>query len=97
MRADEIRVHLRRELFRPIRVYISDGSSYDVRHPELMFVTRTEVVIALDPGNDEIPERSVIAIRCTSHVWSRSTTPNANAALNAADDLRWPGWAEQTP
>ncbi len=59
MRANEIRVHLRRELFRPIRVYISDGSSYDVRHPELLFVPRAEVVIALDPGNDEIPERSI--------------------------------------
>ncbi len=59
MRADELRAHLRRRPFRPIRVYISDGSSYDVRHPELMFVTRSEVVIALDPGNDAVPERSV--------------------------------------
>ncbi len=59
MRADEIRAPLRKHPFRPIRVYISDGSSYDVRHPELMFVTRSEVVIALDPGNDAVPERSV--------------------------------------
>ncbi len=59
MRADEIRAHLRKHPFRPIRVYISDGSSYDVRHPELMFVTRRDVVIALDPGNDAVPERSV--------------------------------------
>ncbi len=58
MRAEEIRTHLRREPFRPIRVYISDGSSYEVRHPELMYMTRTEVIIALDPGGDEIPERS---------------------------------------
>ncbi len=58
MRPDEIRAHLRKQPFRPIRVYISEGSSYDVRHPELILVTRTEVVIALDPGNDAIPERS---------------------------------------
>lgn len=58
MRPGEIRAHLRRRPFRPLRVYISDGSSYDVRHPELMLVTRREVVIALDPGDDEIPERS---------------------------------------
>lgn len=58
MRPDEIRAHLRKQPFRPIRVSISDGSSYDVRYPELILVTRTEVVIALDPGNDAIPERS---------------------------------------
>ena len=59
MRPDDIRAHLRREPFQPIRVYISDGSKYDVRHPELMLVTRTEVVIALDPGDDQIPEHKI--------------------------------------
>jgi hypothetical protein len=59
MRADEISKHIRRQPFRPLRVYISDGSSYDVRHPELMYVSRTEVVIGLEPGDDVIPERSV--------------------------------------
>jgi len=58
MRPDEIRAHLRKQPFRPIRIFVSDGSSYDVRHPESALVTRTEVVIALDPGNDDIPERS---------------------------------------
>jgi len=59
MRADEISEHLRRQPFRPIRVHVSDGSTYGVRHPELMYVSRTEVVIGLDPGTDVIPERSV--------------------------------------
>ncbi len=58
MRPDDIRAHLRKQPFRPIRIYVSDGSSYDVRHPEMMFVTRTEVVIGLDAGDDDIPERS---------------------------------------
>ena len=59
MRPDDIRAHLRREPFQPIRVYVSDGSKYDVRHPELMLVTRSEVIVALDPGDDEIPEHKV--------------------------------------
>ena len=59
MRPDDIRAHLRREPFQPIRVYISDGSKYEVRHPELMLVTRTEVVIAIDPGDDQIPDHKV--------------------------------------
>lgn len=59
MRPDEIRAHLRKEPFTPIRVYISDGSHYEVRHPEMMFVTRAEIVIGLDSENGDIPERSV--------------------------------------
>lgn len=58
MRAEQIRAHLRKEPFQPIRVFISDGSFYDVRHPELMFVTRAEVVIALGVDGDTIPEES---------------------------------------
>ena len=57
MRPDEIRAHLRKQPFRPIRIYVSDGASYDLRHPESALVTRTEVVIALDPGGDDIPQR----------------------------------------
>lgn len=58
MRPDAIRAHLRKQPFRPIRVYVSDESFYDVRHPEMMLVTRTEVVIGLDADDDDIPERS---------------------------------------
>ena len=59
MRAEEIRKHVRVQPFRPIRVYVSDGASYDVRHPEMMYVSRTEVIIGLDAENGDIPERSV--------------------------------------
>ena len=58
MRPDEIRKHLRRQPFRPFRLFLSNGLSYDVRHPELMYVSRTEVVIALELGEDDMPERS---------------------------------------
>jgi len=58
MRPNEIRDHLRKRPFEPIRIFLSDGSSYDVRHPETAFVTQREVVIGLDPGEDELPDRS---------------------------------------
>lgn len=59
MRPDDFRHHLRRHPFRPIRVYVSDGATYDVNHPELMLLTLTEAVIAIDPGNDQLPDRYV--------------------------------------
>ena len=59
MRPDRIRELLRATPFQPIRVFLSDGSSYDVRHPELALVTRRHVLIALPLENDRLPERYV--------------------------------------
>ena len=59
MRAEEIRAHLRLRPFCPIRFHLSDGSSYDVRHPELALVTSREVIIALGDGGDRVPPRSI--------------------------------------
>lgn len=59
MSPDQIRNHLRREPFLPIRIYMSDGSSYEVRHPEMAMVTRREVVVAIPPTHGDMPERTV--------------------------------------
>ena len=39
-------------------MFLSDGSHYDVRHPDLMLVSRSEVVIGLDAGADRMAERN---------------------------------------
>lgn len=57
MRAQEIRNHLRKQPFQPFRIYLSNGLSYDVRHPEFMLVGQRDVIIALDLGEDDIPGR----------------------------------------
>ena len=58
MRADEISKHLRRQPFRPLRVYISEGSS-KCDTPKMMYVSRTEGVIGLAAGDDVIPQQSI--------------------------------------
>ncbi|MCH7719844.1 MAG: hypothetical protein IH988_02475 [Planctomycetes bacterium] len=58
MRPSEIDAQLRQRPFTPFRLCMTDGTAYEVRHPEMMLVTRSEVVIAMDPGDDQIPERS---------------------------------------
>jgi len=45
--------------FAGLRIHISDGTTYDVRHPEMMVVTRSMVFIALPPVKGGVPERSV--------------------------------------
>ena len=59
MRAEQIEFHRRAAPFQPFRVYLSDGSAYDVYDSQHMFVTHREVVIGLDPGPEHLPRRSV--------------------------------------
>ena len=59
MRSTQVRDHLRTEPFQPIRVHMSDGSSYDIRHPEMAFVTTNQVIIALGVAEDDLPDRVV--------------------------------------
>jgi hypothetical protein len=40
-----------------VRILFSDGTSYDVGHPEMMMVGRTEVVIGLQSNGDDVFDR----------------------------------------
>lgn len=55
----QIREHLKRVPFRPLRICLSDGSSHDVRHPEHALVTKYNVAIAIGTESGELPERLV--------------------------------------
>ncbi len=61
MRPEDIRERLRKRPFQPIRMYLSDGAHYDVWHPDVMVVLRTEIVLGLPRTNghlnDDLPER----------------------------------------
>ena len=57
MRPAQILAHLRKQPFAPIRVSLSDGSSYEVRHPEMAAVSRAELVIGLELAEDDVPDR----------------------------------------
>ena len=59
MRPIRIRDHLKTKPFRPIRVHISDGSSYDIRHPEMAYVTTTQVMIALKMSTEDLPDKVI--------------------------------------
>ncbi len=48
----EIKAQLRTQPFQGIRIYISDGESYEVAHPDMVLVTSSIVQIALPPVDD---------------------------------------------
>ena len=47
MRADEIREHLDAHPFIPLRLFLSDGSSYEIQHPDQALVTTWSVEIGV--------------------------------------------------
>ena len=59
MNAEQILNHLRKQPFEPFRIFMSDGSSHEVRHPELAIVRRREVVIAMPQVRDKLVDRLV--------------------------------------
>ncbi len=54
MRTEDVREFVHRRPFRPFRVTLTDGRTYDVHHPEMAMVGRSSVVIGLpQPGDPE--------------------------------------------
>jgi hypothetical protein len=41
--------------FKPFRVVMSSGQTYEVRHPEMAWLTRSDLLIGLDDADDGIP------------------------------------------
>ena len=52
MTANELLAARNNRPFTPFRLVMSDGRSYDVRHPELLLVGRTLSVIGVAPVTD---------------------------------------------
>ena len=50
MRRDELVEALQARPFRPIRLYVSDGGTFDIRHPEMLMVGRHQAIVGLE-GN----------------------------------------------
>jgi hypothetical protein len=58
MHISEIKEHLATSPFVPFRIFLSDGSSFEVPHPDFALLTKWAVHVAHDSTNsDEIPER----------------------------------------
>ena len=54
IRPEDIRELLHKQPFQPFRMHMSNGQSYDVKHPELAIVTRGTIVVAKPaPGGEE--------------------------------------------
>jgi hypothetical protein len=41
--------------FRPFRLVMSSGQTYEVRHPEMALLTRTSILVGVDVADDGVP------------------------------------------
>ncbi len=55
MPPEDLWERLRRQPFEPFRVYLTDGSVYEVRHPELLMVGRRSAVIGITQPQQSPP------------------------------------------
>ena len=61
MKPDDVLQLLRRRPFEPFRIHVSDGSTFEIRHPDLAIVERSKVIIGVPgpQGLDGPVERSI--------------------------------------
>ncbi|HEX4792843.1 MAG TPA: hypothetical protein VH370_03570 [Humisphaera sp.] len=62
MTADAVFARLRRRPFVPFRLILTSGTTYDILHPEMLFVSKSGLTVAIydrdqHPAPEEIPVR----------------------------------------
>lgn len=55
MTVQTFREMLRRRPFQPVKLTLSSGQSYEIRHPEMAMLTRTSLLVGVDLAPDGVP------------------------------------------
>lgn len=59
MRETVLKERLQSKPFRPFRIQVSDGGSYEIRDPDAVFILTGQVIIGTDPDEGGIPQRAI--------------------------------------
>jgi hypothetical protein len=77
MTVQALREMLARRPFQPVKLTLSSGQSFEIRHPEMAFLTRTSILIGTDFAEDGVPaEFKIISLL---HVASMEPMPSQAA------------------
>ena len=55
MTVQTFRETLARRPFQPVKLTLSSGQSFEIRHPEMAMLTRTSILIGVDIADDGVP------------------------------------------
>jgi hypothetical protein len=56
MTVQTFREMLSRRPFQPVKLTLSSGQSFEIRHPEIAMLTRTSILIGTDVAEDGVPQ-----------------------------------------
>lgn len=64
--------------FQPFRLVMSSGQTYEVRHPEMAWLTRTSILVGTDIADDGIPAEfkicSLLHVTAVEPIGARKST-----------------------
>lgn len=85
MRPEELKQLLRRQPFVPLRFYITDGRTYDIRHPDQVLVLKGAVDIGVNPDPrsgvvDQVDRCSLLHLVRVEDLSQSSANTNSNGA-----------------
>ena len=55
MAVQTFRELLSQQPFKPFRLVMSSGEKYEVRHPEMALLTRSDILVGIDEAEDGVP------------------------------------------
>ncbi|MGQ9650926.1 MAG: hypothetical protein ACUVXJ_12515 [Phycisphaerae bacterium] len=80
MRPEDLRDLLRRQPFVPVKIHLSDGTTYEVRHPEMAIIGRSTATIGVEKQEgsgiaDRLMYRSLLHIVRVEDANGRAASP----------------------
>lgn len=79
MRPEDLHRFLRRRPFRPFRITLTDGRSYEIHHPELMMVGRSSAEVGIPSPRHREPTFERIVSVSLLHVMEVELLPESDA------------------
>jgi len=55
MTVQTFREMLARRPFQPVRIILSSGQAYEIRHPEMALLTRSDMLVGVNIADDGVP------------------------------------------
>jgi hypothetical protein len=84
MTVQTFRELLRRKPFQPFRLVMSSGRAYEVRHPEMAMLTRTDILVGIDETDDGVPAEfkicSLLHVTAVEPLSPSSAEPKSSGA-----------------
>ncbi len=77
---ESLRAELRRQPFVPLRMHLTDGKTYDIRHPEMAMITSREVYVGrkeTSPGSGIAKECDLVSLLHVVRVEQMPLSPSA--------------------